>query len=186
MVDRAYGVKQSNFTAQTSIVSGSYIGFFAGGYNYKITYDNFISGLGVTGTIVQDGAVTGVPVLDTQGTVNNIRNLEAGTGINIAVSAENGITISATQNADEYVSASSAYTATTLNYVIDCISGTFTVTLPTAAGITGQQFIIKNSGAGSITVDPDGSQTIDGSTTQVLSQYDSITIVSNGTNWIII
>jgi len=93
MVERASGVKQSNFTAQTSIVSGSYIGFFAGGYNYKISYDNFLSGLGVTGTIVQDGAVTGVPVLDAQGTVNNIRNLEAGAGIAIAVSAENGIAI---------------------------------------------------------------------------------------------
>ena len=93
MVDRVYGVKQSNFTAQTSIVSGSYIGFFANGYNYKITYDNFLSGLGVTGTIVQDGAVTGVPVLDVDGSINNIRNLEAGTGIAIEVSAENGITI---------------------------------------------------------------------------------------------
>jgi len=94
MVDRASGIKQSNFTAQTSIVSGSYIGFFANGYNYKITYDNFLSGLGVTGTIVQDGAVTGVPVLDVDGTINNIRNLEAGSGIDIAVSAENGIEIS--------------------------------------------------------------------------------------------
>lgn len=94
MVDRASGIKQSNFTAQTSIVSGSYIGFFANGYNYKITYDNFLSGLGVTGTIVQDGAVTGVPVLDVDGTINNIRNLEAGSGIAIEVSAENGIEIS--------------------------------------------------------------------------------------------
>lgn len=186
MVDRASGVKQSNFTAQTSIVSGSYIGFFANGYNYKISYDNFLSGLGVTGTIEQDGDVTGVPVLDVDGTINKIRNLEAGTGIAIEVSAENGITISTTQSSDEYVSASSAYTVTSLNYVIDCISGTFTVTLPTAAGIIGQEFIIKNSGSGSITIDPSGSQTIDGDTTKILAQYDSMSIVSNGTNWIII
>ena len=94
MTDRAYGVKQSDFTAQTSIPSGSYLGFFANGYNYKISYANFISGLGVTGTIVQDGAVTGTPVLDVQGTVNNIRNLEDGAGIVTNVSAENGIEIS--------------------------------------------------------------------------------------------
>jgi hypothetical protein len=93
MVDRAYGVKQSDFTAQTTILAGSYLGFFANGYNYKITYANFLSGLGVTGSIAQDGAVTGTPVLDIQGTVNYIRNLEDGSGIVINVSAENGITI---------------------------------------------------------------------------------------------
>mgnify|MGYP006276772953 CR=1 FL=1 len=93
MSDRAYGVKQSDFTAQTSIPSGSFLGFFANGYNYKISYTNFLSGLGVTGTIVQDGAVTGTPVLDVQGTVNNIRNIEDGAGIVTNVSAENGIEI---------------------------------------------------------------------------------------------
>lgn len=93
MYDRAYGVKQSDFTAQTSIISGSFLGFFANGYNYKISYDNFLGGLGVTGSIAQDGAVTGTPVLDIQGTVNLIRNIEDGSGIVTNVSAENGITI---------------------------------------------------------------------------------------------
>ena len=93
MYERSYGVKQSDFTQQTSIISGSFLGFFANGYNYKISYDNFLGGLGVTGTIAQDGAVTGTPVLDIQGTVNYIRNLEDGSGIVTNVSAENGITI---------------------------------------------------------------------------------------------
>jgi hypothetical protein len=93
MVERTYGVRQSDFEALTSITPGSYFGFFYNGYNYKITYANFISGLGVTGTIVQDGAVTGTPVLDVQGTVNNIRNLEAGAGIDLSVSVDNGITV---------------------------------------------------------------------------------------------
>ena len=94
MVDRASGVKQSNFTAQTSIVSGSYMGFFANGYNYKISYDNFLSGLGVTGTIVQSGDALSVPILDVAGTVNTIRNLEAGPGISAEVSPDNCIKIS--------------------------------------------------------------------------------------------
>lgn len=93
MVERTYGVRQSDFEALTTITPGSYFGFFYNGYNYKITYANFISGLGVTGTIVQDGAVTGTPVLDVSGTVNNIRNLENGTGIACSVSAQNGITV---------------------------------------------------------------------------------------------
>lgn len=93
MVDRAYGVKQSDFTAQTSILSGSYLGFFANGYNYKISYDNFLAGLGVTGTIAQDGAVTGTPVLDIQGVDNFIRNIEDGAGIVTNISPDNGIEI---------------------------------------------------------------------------------------------
>jgi hypothetical protein len=93
MVERTYGVRQSDFEALTSVTPGSYFGFFYNGYNYKITYANFISGLGVTGTIVQDGDVTGTPVLDVSGTVNNIRNLENGTGIACSVSAQNGITV---------------------------------------------------------------------------------------------
>jgi len=93
MVERTYGVRQSDFEALTTITPGSYFGFFYNGYNYKITYANFISGLGVTGTIVQDGAVTGTPVLDVSGTINNIRNLENGSGIAASVSAQNGITL---------------------------------------------------------------------------------------------
>lgn len=100
MVDRSYGVRQSQFVEQTSIIAGSSFGFFANGYNYKITYDNFLAGLGVTGSIAQDGAVTGVPVLDVQGTVNYIRNLENGAGISINVSEENGIEIALTISID--------------------------------------------------------------------------------------
>lgn len=93
MVERTYGVRQSDFEALTTITPGSYFGFFYNGYNYKITYANFITGLGVTGTIVQVGASTGTPVLDVSGTVKNIRNLENGSGIAASVSAQNGITV---------------------------------------------------------------------------------------------
>lgn len=86
-------LKQSQFQVVTSMPSGAYMPLWGSGVNYGITYTNFLSGLGVTGTIVQDGDVTGVPVLDIQGTVNNIRNIEPGAGIYAEVSAENGIAI---------------------------------------------------------------------------------------------
>lgn len=66
-------------------------------------------------------------------------------------------------------------------------NGTFTVTLPTAAGRTGQQFCIKNIGTGTVTVGTTSSQTIDGSTTFSLTvQYQSITVESDGSNWFIV
>jgi hypothetical protein len=86
-----------------------------------------------------------------------------------------------------YVTKTGAYTATNDDYVIDCTSGTFTVTLPASSGRTGRILIIKNSGAGTITVDGNASETIDGATTYSLAvQYATIQIMSDGTNWKII
>lgn len=81
-----------------------------------------------------------------------------------------------------------AYTATDSDAVIlcDASGGAFTVTLPTAVGISGKVYRIKkiDSSANAITIDADGSETIDDSTTRVLSsQYDAITIISDGSEW---
>ncbi len=72
------------------------------------------------------------------------------------------------------------------DYLIDCTSGTFTVTLPTAVGITGREYVIKNSGTGVITIGTTTAQTIDGVTTWTLpAQYDFYKVTSDGANWII-
>ena len=71
--------------------------------------------------------------------------------------------------------------------MVDCSANTFTVTLPTAAGISGKQFVVKNSGTGIITVDADGSETIDGYANFVLStKGEAIWVVSDGSNWKVI
>lgn len=75
----------------------------------------------------------------------------------------------------------------TTDCVINCTSGTFTVTLPTAVGIEGQYFVIKNSGTGVITIDGNGAETIDGAGNKLLSvRYESMTVVSDGANWIVV
>lgn len=81
---------------------------------------------------------------------------------------------------------SSGYTITSNDYTIECTSGTFNITLPTAVGRTGAVFNIKNSGSGTITVNTTSSQTIDGQSSGQLSQYDCLTVQSNGSNWIIL
>ena len=86
-----------------------------------------------------------------------------------------------------YVTKTGAYTATNDDYVIDCTSGSFTITLYAASGNAGRILIVKNSGAGSITLDGNASETIDGSTTfSLLVQYDAVQIMCDGTNWKII
>lgn len=89
------GIKKSQFSALQSIPAGATFDFVTtAGTNIKITKADLLAALGVTGTIVQDGPVTAVPVLDTQGAVHNIRNLSPGAGILIEVDPENGILIS--------------------------------------------------------------------------------------------
>ena len=86
-----------------------------------------------------------------------------------------------------YTAVSATYTVTPDDYTINCTSGTFNVTLPTANSIRGRIYKIKNSGAGTITVDTTGGQTIDGASTKTLStQYQVITVQSTGANWIVL
>ena len=78
-------------------------------------------------------------------------------------------------------------TFATASETINCTTNTFTVNLPTAAGITGTVYTLVNSGTGTITLDPNGTETINGSLTiDIKKQYVSRTVQSNGTNWIII
>lgn len=68
-------------------------------------------------------------------------------------------------------------------------SSDITVSLPAASGMTGRCFQIKKIGNNSntVTVDPNSTETIDGSSTIVLFiRYDFIEIYSDGTNWQVI
>lgn len=85
-----------------------------------------------------------------------------------------------------YVAKAATYTATAVDYTIDCTSGTFDIDLPTAVGITGRIYVIKNSGVGTITIDPAGAELIDSLATATLVSGASITTQSTGTGWIII
>ena len=85
-----------------------------------------------------------------------------------------------------YVAVTGTYAVLATDYTINCTANTFTVTLPTAVGITGKIYNIKNSGIGTITVATTSSQTIDGLTTQIVLTGNNMQVQSNGTNWIII
>ena len=87
---------------------------------------------------------------------------------------------------NEITSISSEYTITSTDYFINCTANTFDINLPTAVGASGKMYQIKNSGTGIITVNADGSETIDGNSTQDLFKDESITIISDNANWYII
>jgi hypothetical protein len=63
-------------------------------------------------------------------------------------------------------------------------SNTITVTLPSAS-TAGVGFLVwvRNSGSGTVTVDGDGAETINGSATLTLHPGESIVITTTGSNW---
>ena len=80
---------------------------------------------------------------------------------------------------------SSNYTASVNDHTILC-NATLIITLPDATGATGRIYTIKNIGTGTVTISRNG-QTIDGASSQTLStQYQCITIQSDGSNWYIL
>lgn len=85
--------KTSNFPALTTLPSDTEFSFISGQTNFTITLNDFLAALNVTGSIVQDGDPLGTPVLDKQGAVNKIRNLEEGAGIKLSVSPQNGLIV---------------------------------------------------------------------------------------------
>jgi len=67
--------------------------------------------------------------------------------------------------------------------VINITSGTFTQTFDSAATLSAGWYVrIKNSGTGDITLDPSGTQTIDGRTTFVMFPGECRDIFTDGTN----
>ena len=98
---RSQGIRKSKFPARTTLDTNDTFDFVAGdgtNTNYKITFNNLLTELGATGTMVAIGDVADVPVLDKQGSVNGIRNIKGGTGITVTQHASGSIEISLTQD----------------------------------------------------------------------------------------
>ena len=80
-------------------------------------------------------------------------------------------------------------TSTISNDITLATAGAAGITLTLPAAVSGKIVIVKkvDTGAGNVTLDPPGSVTIDGAATKVLyHQYETMTCVSDGTNWFIV
>lgn len=111
--------------------------------------------------------VTGSTVAGTL--TKRIADLEGAGGETITISAKTG-----------------AYTvvAGDLGAIIDCTSGTFSVSLTAAATLgAGFHCWIKNYGSGAITIDPNASEDIDDYSSIILRPGESVQIFCTGTAW---
>jgi hypothetical protein len=144
-------------------------------------------------TIDAQGRITGASNVSISGTsgggnvITAIATITSGTAIGWSNSSaailsweNNSSQIIAWANAQYAVSANNA------TILINHPSAPFGVVLPTAASLTGQQYKIKkiDSSANAVTVSTTSSQTIDNALTYPLStQYQSVTLQSDGSNW---
>jgi hypothetical protein len=84
------------------------------------------------------------------------------------------------------------YTVTVNDHSLlgDCSGGNVTFSLPNATTCAGQIFYFQRiaGGGNDVNIDPNGTQTIDGSSTTLTltSQWDRLVIQSDGSNWHII
>lgn len=138
------------------------------GYN-KIT---------TTGALVLNSQGTGVEAVGPSGTSMSVAAAATAPTSTLSVFGSFGL---------QYVSKSTSYTMTATDQAVEVTATGKTITLPTAASVSGRIYTIKLTASGTGTVATTSSQTIDGSTTYSLSaQYKYVSVMSNGTNWIII
>jgi len=84
------------------------------------------------------------------------------------------------------ISADTTAGATAATDYIYLVTGTHTLTLPTAVGNT-NLYTVKNVGTGTVTIATTSAQTIDGSSSASLAvQYTSLDLISDGSNWNVI
>ena len=87
----------------------------------------------------------------------------------------------------KFISATHTITGGTV-FVCDAAGGAFTITLPSVATYKNRIITVKRvSASNTVTVDGAGAETIDGAATYDLtSQYEQVTIFSDGDEWHII
>lgn len=134
--------------------------------------ENQLANSAVTANKIASDAVTTAKILDSNVTTSKIAD-SAVTEAKISRTVDSSFANNDTISSDINLVAGGA--------------GGITVKLPTPA--SGKMVIVKktDSAAGSVTVSRNSTDTIDGATSKILYyQYESLTFVSDGTNWFIV
>ena len=164
------------------------------------TYPDATSKTSFTGGILVDSTYTNTEILQndftgTYGTVidyNGSLTLMSATGgrLGIGTITPNSTFQVAGSIATALATKTATYTLAATDSVIlaDATAAVFTVTLPSAAGVTGRQYTIKkvDSSANAVTI-ASAAGNIDGAATKSLTaQWQAVRVVSDGINWYVI
>lgn len=175
--------------SNNTIVSGANAAAIVGGGQNVLTSgataSAIIGGLSITGV---SASTVYVPNLNIDTTPSS-----GSTSDEVLVRSIDGTIKSVTQTSitggpliRPYTQKAADYTGTTTDCVINYTTGTWDFTFPSAVGYDGQEYIVKNSGTGIITLNTTSGQIIDSFASGILTlvQWDAIMVISDGANWI--
>ena len=120
---------------------------------------------------------------DDDGDANEVLQTDGSGNLSWVAQSGGGLTIATTSSA--------TYSLSTYNtmVIVDSSSNAVEVDLPTASGNAGKtvDVLAKTGATNAVTVDPNGSETINGNAaSRILNvDYSNITLVSDGSNWVI-
>ena len=187
------GSASANTTAQLNVLHRSTLA--AAWFDNKISIG---ANSGTAGQLLLNGSSSGTVTVQpaaAAGTWN--LTLPSNTGTNGQVLQTNGSGVTSWANVtagnSAITSVSSSYSVLTSdNYVIYVGASSSTITLPTAAGVAGKEYTIKNMSSSSVTVNTTSGQQIwEDATTQNTSatlgsaaSNNWIKLLSDGTHWI--
>ena len=143
---------------------------------------------------IENQATGGGPIISTAGDDTNVDLILSTKGsgnVGINTAAPNAkLSVNGSMSLPiEAISATDTLDDTNHTVLVNAAGGVKTVNLPAASGATGKIFIIKktDSSSNNVTIDPNASETIDGSSTFAFNaQYRAVTIQCDGSNWHII
>jgi hypothetical protein len=157
----------------------------AGGGSGTVTTVSVVSANGFAGSVA---TATTTPAITLSTTITGILKGN-GTAISAATAGTDYLTPSDVAYSVASISTTHSETATKGTKILkaDTTGGAFTITLPTAVGNTATIIIKKVAGSATLTIDGAGTETIDGgATASIVEVYESVTLISDNSNWQIV
>lgn len=173
------GITGTKAQFDTACTDGNFL--FVGDVTSNATHTGEVTGSGAL--TVDKTAITGKTEVTAVGTdyilisdTSDSGNLKKALASDLIGAGGSGITrVVQTKSADATAG------STSLTDYVYFVTGTTTITLPTAVGNTNRYTVKSVSGV--TTVAADGAETIDGSSSIIIAVEDSVDLVSNNTEW---
>lgn len=108
---------------------------------------------------------------------------EAQTGQNFFTFPNGGGQVAVRNFWGAYVAKTATYALDGSEFIVNCTANSWTLTLHTAVAWAGKCYILKNSGAGVITLATTGGQTIDGAAPGTIAAGGVLRVFADGANW---
>jgi hypothetical protein len=145
------------------------------GTTTRVLYDN----AGVLGEYAISG--TGSVAMTDSPTLTGTLTATTVTATTVTATTLTGVIV------EPFTSKAANYTITSADSFVLCLTNAFTLTLPTAVGLTGQKFHVKNgntlASGNNIAIATTSAQTIDGDSSAVVTPLSAQSFVSDGSNW---